>query len=194
MQPSCTFKIGRVRSPAMNAAGAQLAPASLPKMSSGNNFRPAWFKRYCLASMFTGMKSAAPARVVVVAPAANSRDKARYPRLVRISDHACDAGNRSQFGGSTLRIAARDDDARPGIGGVDFPHGFPRLRIRRRRNRARVQHNDAGGVVAGARVSPEFSSSWRMAAASASVARQPKFSIENVAMVFAGSHVRRGKL
>jgi hypothetical protein len=30
---------------------------------------------------------------------------------------------------------------------VNFPHGFPRLRIRRRRNRTGVQHNDAGGLV-----------------------------------------------
>src|SRR5690242_5487100 len=70
-----------------------------------------------------------------------------YCRLVRISNYACDSRNRSEFSRRALRIAPGDDDARSRIRGVNFPHGFPRLRIRRRRNGAGVQHNDAGGLV-----------------------------------------------
>ena len=176
----------------MNAARGKLHRRQRENVAR-NNFRRAWCRD--IASKRVNWNEVGRRRATAFRRSARCQlaRQARYFRLVRISDHACDARNCSQFGRSALRIAARDDDARPGIGGVNFPHGFPRLRIRRRRNRAGVQHDDAGGRRGpAASVNPEFSSSWRIAAASASVARQPKFSMENVAMMFEPDGAARG--
>ena len=46
-----------------------------------------------------------------------------------------------------MRITASDNDARAGIGAMDFPHGVARLRIGGSRDGAGVQHHDIGSGV-----------------------------------------------
>ena len=50
-------------------------------------------------------------------------------RLVRIADDEGNSRENRQFFGSALGVAAGDDDARGGIGGVEFADGVARLGI-----------------------------------------------------------------
>ena len=66
---------------------------------------------------------------------------------MRISNDPGDALDRSQLFGRALRVTAGNHNARPGICAMNFAHRLARLRIRRGRDRAGVQHHDVGGGV-----------------------------------------------
>ena len=101
---------------------------------------------------------------------------------MRIADHPGDAFQRGDFFRSALRVTAGDNDARGGIRAMNLADGVARLRIGRGRDRAGVQHHDVGSGMLIEHLSPSARSERRSEAASASVARQPKFSMEKVAI------------
>src|SRR5271157_2512836 len=80
----------------------------------------------------------------------NGLEKTGDLRLVGIPDNKRDSReNRKLFGGA-LRVAAGDDDARGGIGGVKFADGLARLGVRGSGDGTGVQNDDVGPVsVAG---------------------------------------------
>ena len=77
-------------------------------------------------------------------------------RLVRIADDEGNSGeNRKLFGGA-LRVAAGDDDARGGIGGVEFADGVARLGVGGSGDGAGVQHDDVGRIGVGGELAALF--------------------------------------
>ena len=68
-------------------------------------------------------------------------------RLVRIADHPRNAMKLRNIFRSALRITTGDDDARSGIGAMNFAHGIARLRISRRGYGTGVEHHDVSRSV-----------------------------------------------
>ena len=110
---------------------------------------------------------------------------------MRISDDPGNAAKLRKVLRSALRVTAGNHDARGGIRAMNFAHGVARLRIGGGGYGAGVQHHDvSGGVLVEQRPDRAQRSARRIAAASASVARQPKFSSEKVAMRSSKLHSR----
>lgn len=70
------------------------------------------------------------------------RNNPRQFVLVRVPHDAGHARQGCHFFRSTLRVATRDHDLRRRIPPLHSADGRPRVLVRRRRNRARVQHDD----------------------------------------------------
>ena len=67
-------------------------------------------------------------------------------RSVGIADHEGDAGEGGNFFRRALGVTAGNDDARGGIGGMDFADGVAGLGIGRSSDGAGVEHDHVGGA------------------------------------------------
>ena len=76
----------------------------------------------------------------------------RNLRLVRISHHPLDARHPRQFPRGALRVAARDQNARPRVLAMYPANGLTHVVVGRGGDRAGVQHHQVGGGALTGRV------------------------------------------